>query len=180
MAHPAEKRRGTSIGVPTDSCGAKKTLHSVPLSLPLPLLPSLGKCFPARGHEDDGAAAAAAEDAPPDAQEFGRRRRRRRTTTTMWPIRSEKGRGRRGRGSRPNGPSAVAEKFVTSPSLRRGPRTPCGRPRAAQEPAAKKGLLYTIVARGRFFKNATVKQMSQLVLKTGPNEQVSVLTGSFV
>ena len=33
---------------------------------------------------------------------------------------------------------------------------------------------------GRFFKNATVKQMSLLVLKTGPNEQVSVLTGSFV
>ena len=34
--------------------------------------------------------------------------------------------------------------------------------------------------RGRFFKNAAVKQMSLLVLKTGPNEQVSVLTGSFV
>ena len=33
---------------------------------------------------------------------------------------------------------------------------------------------------GRFFKNATVKQMSQLVLKTGLNEQVLVLTGSFV
>ena len=30
------------------------------------------------------------------------------------------------------------------------------------------------VSRGRFFKNAMVKQMSQLVLKAGPNEQVSV------
>ena len=33
---------------------------------------------------------------------------------------------------------------------------------------------------GWFFKNAMIKQMGQLVLKTGPNEQVPVLTGSFV
>ena len=126
MAHPAEKRRGTLIGVPTDSCGAK-TLHSAPLLLPLL---SLGKCFPAKGH-DDGAAAA--EDAAAAAQEFARRRR------TLWPIRSEKGRVRRGRDSRPNGPSRVAEKFVTFPSLRRGPRRQCGRPRATQEPAGREG-----------------------------------------
>ena len=135
LAHPAENRRGTLIGVPTDSCGAK-TPHS---ALPPPLR-SLGKCFPAGGHDDGPAAAEEEEEEGGDASdapaEFARGERT--AAAALWPIRSGKGRGRRGRGSRPNGPSTVAEKFVTSPSWRRGPRRQSGRPPAVPEPEGKR------------------------------------------
>ena len=138
LAHPAENRRGTLIGVPTDSCGAKTPHSALPPPLPPPLR-SLGKCFPAGGHDDGPAAAEEEEggDASDAPAEFARGERT--AAAALWPIRSGKGRGRRGRGSRPNGPSTVAEKFVTSPSWRRGPRRQSGRPPAVPEPAERKG-----------------------------------------